>query len=75
MSAGSDPVVIVSAARTAIGECLAGSFRPATHLPVRCTETQALVTGRGGGRPRTPQPGAPRLARDPAPHAAIGSSQ
>lgn len=47
MSAGSDPVVIVSAARTAIGECPAGSLRPATHLPVRCAETRALVTGRG----------------------------
>lgn len=74
MSAGSDPVVIVSAARTAIGECPAGSLRPVTLLPDRFSETRAMVTGRG--RPATDsQPGTPRLARGPAPRAAIGSSQ
>lgn len=51
MNAGSDPVVIISAARTAIGECPTGSHRPATHLPDRCAETRARVTGRG--RPAT----------------------
>lgn len=75
MNAGSDPVVIVSAARTAIGECPARSLQPVTLLPDMIAETRALVTGRGRPATDSTARGAPRLARGPAPRAAIGSSQ
>lgn len=75
MNASSDPVVIVSAARTAIGECPAGSLRSVTLLPDVIPETRALVTGRGRPATDTTARGAPRLARGSAPRAAIGSSQ
>lgn len=67
MNAGSDPVVIVSAARTAIGECPAGSLRPVTLLPDLIAETRALVTGRGRPATDSTARGASRLARGPAP--------
>lgn len=75
MNAGSDPVVIISAARTAIGECPAGSLRPATHLPDRCAETRAPVTRRGAAGHGHHYP-VPRASLEaPPPRAAIGSSQ
>lgn len=75
MSAGADPVVIVSAARTAVGECPSGSLRPVTLLPDGFGETRALATRRGAAGHGPHSPGAPRLSRGPAPRAAIGSSQ